>query len=152
MIEASVLDVLVSRATVELARVSVARPPLAKRCDRAVEILAAHAADPRAGVLVAQTRGGVLVGFRVRSQGKDPSRAGRRYSVEASGSWPCNCPDARLGNPARRRGSSLACKHGLAAWSFMRAASGALSPEVERVAAEVSVASLAVAEVSRRAA
>ncbi len=138
MIESSVLDALVSRAAVELARVCVARPALAKRCERAVGILGAHAADPRAGVIVAVLRGGELVGFRVRSQGGDPSRASRRYRVEAKGSWPCSCPDARADARHRRRDASRACKHGLAAWALWRAASGALaSEEVETVMAEL---------------
>ncbi len=134
MIESSVP--LVTRAAVELARVSVLRPELEGRCRRAVEILEAHAASPRSGVIVALLRAGALVGFRVRSQqgalpGADPSRAGRRYRVEARGSWPCSCPDARPHARHRLRDASRACKHALAAWALWRAALAAQEPGPE---------------------
>ena len=110
MIEGSVLDVLVGRAVRELARVSAARPALASRCSRAAGILDRHFADPRSGVIRAQLRGGELAGYLVRGSG------GAVYRVEASGSWRCSCPDHH--GRHRRRGSSRACKHGLAVWAL----------------------------------
>lgn len=143
MTAASVLDVLVPRAAVELARVSVLRPALKERCGRAVEILQAHRVDPRAGVMVARMLGGELVGYRVRSQGNDPSRAGRRYTVEAEGSGQCTCPDARPNARHRRRDPSRACKHALAAWALWRSSSGTSPPEVERIVAQLETRSAA---------
>ena len=129
MIEGSVPDVLVGRAVRELARVSEAKPNLAARCPRASDILERHFADPRAGVIRGQLRGGGLAGYLVRGSG------GAVYRVEASGSWRCSCPDHH--GRHRRRGDSKACKHGLAVWALWRAGSGASSPEVERVVARV---------------
>lgn len=113
MIEGSVLDVLVGRAVGELARVSEAMPDLAARCSRAADILDRHFADPRAGVIRGQLRGGGLAGYLVRGSG------GAVYRVEASGSWRCSCPDHH--GRHRRRGDSKACKHGLAVWALWRA-------------------------------
>ena len=129
MSKRSLLQELADRAAVELARVAAARPALGSRCERAVGILAEHAASPRSGLIRAQFRGGGLVGYLVRGSG------GAVYRVEAKGCWRCSCPDHH--GRHRRRGSSRACKHGLAAWALWRAASGASSPEVERVVAEV---------------
>lgn len=147
MIGSSVLDVLVTRAAVELARVASARPALEKRCGRAVEILATHAEEPRACVIRARSKAGELVGYLVRGS------HGAVYRVEARGSWRCSCPDHH--GRHRRRDSSRACKHGLACWALFRAASGASAPEVERVAAEVSARAadeLAARRSTRRAA
>ena len=60
---------LAESAAVELARVAVARPASASRCERAAGILAEHAAAPRSGVIRAQMRGGELVGYLVRGSG-----------------------------------------------------------------------------------
>lgn len=128
MSKQSVLRELADRAAVELARVAAARPALGSRCERAVGILAEHAAAPRSGRIRAQLRGGELVGYLVRGSG------GAVYRVEAMGSWRCSCPDHH--GRHRRRGTSRACKHGLAVWALWRAASGARVPEVERVMAE----------------
>ena len=114
MIGSSVLDVLVTRAAVELARVSVARPALAQRCERAAGILAEQSSG--GGVIRAQVRGGALVGYLVRGSG------GAVYRVEARGSWRCSCPDHH--GRHRGRDSSRACKHALACWALWRAASG----------------------------
>ena len=129
MIEGSLLDVLVGGAVRELARVSEAKPNLAARCSRAADILDRHFADPRAGVIRAQLRGGGLAGYLVRGSG------GAMYRIEVSGSWRCSCPDHH--GRHRRRGDSKACKHGLAVWALWRAASGASSPEAERIAVRV---------------
>lgn len=128
MIGSSVLDVLVTRAAVELARVSVARPALAQRCERAAGILAEQSGS--GGVIRAQVRGGELVGYLVRGSG------GAVYRVEAKGSWRCSCPDHH-GRHRRRREGSRACKHGLACWALWRAASGAQPPEVLAVVQEI---------------
>ncbi len=114
MIGSSVLDVLVTRAAVELARVSVARPALVQRCERAAGILAEQSGS--GGVIRAQVRGGALVGYLVRGSG------GAVYRVEARGSWRCSCPDHH--GRHRGRDSSRACKHGLACWALWRAACG----------------------------
>ena len=130
MIGSSVLEVLASRASVELGRVAALRPALEKRCERAAGILAEHAAAPRAGRIRAQFRGNELVGYLVRGSG------GAVYRVEAKGSWRCSCPDHH-GWHRRQREGSRACKHGLACWALWRAASGAQSPEVLAVAEEI---------------
>ncbi len=127
MIKASVLDVLVTRAAVELARVSAARPALTARCERAAGILAEQASS--GGVIRAQVRSGGVVGYLVRGAG------GAVYRVEARGSWRCSCPDHH--GRHRRRDSSRACKHGLACRALWRAASGASASEVDGVAAAV---------------
>jgi hypothetical protein len=69
MIRQSVLEVLASRASVELGRVAMVRPALKKRCERAEGILAGHVASPRAGVIRARVRSGELVGYLVRGSG-----------------------------------------------------------------------------------
>jgi hypothetical protein len=130
MIRESVLEVLASRASVELGRVAMVRPALAKRCERAEGILARHVAVPRAGLIRARVRGGELVGYLVRGSG------GAVYRVEAKGSWRCSCPDHH-GRHRRRAEGSRACKHGLACWALWRAASGAQSPEVTAAAEEI---------------
>jgi len=134
------------RAAVELARVAAARPALGSRCERAAGILADHAAAPRSGVVRAQVRGGELVGYLVRGSG------GAVYRVEAKGSWRCSCPDHH--GRHRRRGSSRACKHGLAVWALWRAASAAPSPAVaavvETVEAERSAECMGCRESYRR--
>ena len=122
MIKDSLLEVLATRASVELGRVAMVRPALKKRCERAEGILAGHVAAPRAGVIRARVRGGELVGYLVRGSG------GAVYRVEAKGSWRCSCPDHH-GRHRRRGEGSRACKHGLACWALWRAASGAKSPE-----------------------
>lgn len=135
MIDGSLLDILAGRAVVELARVSAARPELAARCSRAADILERHFTDPRASVLRAQMRGEGLAGYLVRGS------HGAVYRVEARGSWRCSCPDHH--NARRRRGTSKACKHGLAAWALAKAAgwraaatpSATLSTTTGRVAA-----------------
>ena len=129
MIRNSVLEVLAARAGVELGRVAMVRPVLAKRCERAEGILAGHVAAPSADLIRARVRGGELVGYLVRGSG------GAVYRVEAKGSWRCSCPDHH-GRHRRRAEGSRACKHGLACWALWRAASGAQSPEVT-AAAEV---------------
>ena len=129
MIGSSVLEVLVTRASVELGRVVALRPTLEKRCERAVGILAEHSAAPRAGLIRAQVRGGELVGYLVRGSG------GAVYRVEAKGSWRCSCPDHH--GRHRRREGSRACKHGLACWALWRVASGTQPPEVLAVAQEI---------------
>ena len=111
------LQELADRAAVELARVAAARPALGSRCERAVGILANHAAAPRSGVIRAQLRGGELVGYLVRGSG------GAVYRVGSKGSWRCSCPDHH--GRHRRRDSSRACKHALAVWALWRAAVGA---------------------------
>jgi hypothetical protein len=128
MITESVLEVLAARAGVELGRVAMVRPSLAKRCERAEGILAGHVAAPRAGVIRARVRGGELVGYLVQGSGEAVHR------VEAKGSWRCSCPDHH-GRHRRRAEGSRACKHALACWALWRAASGAQSPDVA-VAAE----------------
>lgn len=130
MIKDSLLEVLATRASVELARVATVRPALGKRCERAEGILARHVAAPRAGVIRARVRGGELVGYLVRGSG------GAVYRVEAMGSWRCSCPDHH-GRHRRRAEGSRACKHGLACWALWRAASGAQSPEVTAAAEEL---------------
>jgi hypothetical protein len=130
MIKQSVLEVLASRASVELGRVAAVRPSLEKRCERAEGILARHVAAPRAGVIRARVRGGELVGYLVRGSG------GAVYRVEAKGSWRCSCPDHH-GRHRRGGEGSRACKHGLACWALWRAASGAQSPEVTAAAGEL---------------
>jgi hypothetical protein len=127
MITESVLEVLVSRASVELGRVAMVRPALGKRCERAEGILAGYVASPRAGLIRARVRSGELVGYLVRGSG------GAVYRVEAKGSWRCSCPDHH-GRHRRRAEGSLACKHALACWALWRAASGAQSPEVAAAA------------------
>jgi len=129
MIRESVLDVLASRASVELGRVAMVRPALEKRCERAEGILAGHVSSPLAGVIRARVRSGELVGYLVRGSG------GAVYRVEAKGSWRCSCPDHH-GRHRRRAEGSRACKHALACWALWRAASGAQSPEIA-AAAEV---------------
>ncbi len=130
MSKQSVLQELANRAAVELARVAAARPALSSRCERAVGILAEHAASPRSGLIRAQLRGGELVGYLVRGSG------GAVYRVETKGSWRCSCPDHH-GRHRLLQGSSRACKHGLAAWALWQAAVGAPSPAVAVVEAEV---------------
>ena len=130
MIRKSVLEVLASRASVELGRVAMVRPSLAKRCERAEGILAGHVAAPRTGVIRARVQSGKLVGYLVRGSG------GAVYRVEAKGSWRCSCPDHH-GRHRRRSEGSRACKHALACWALWRAASGAQSPEVTAAAEEV---------------
>ena len=130
MIKDSLLEVLVARASVELARVAAVRPALGKRCERAEGILAGHVASPRAGVIRARVRTGELVGYLVRGSG------GAVYRVEAKGSWRCSCPDHH-GRHRRRSEGSRACKHALACWALWRAASDAQSPEVTAAAEEV---------------
>jgi len=106
-------------------RVPAGRPALGSRCERAAGILAEHAAAPRSGVIRGQLRGGELVGYLVRGSGRAV------YRVEAKGSWRCSCPDHH--GRHRRRGSSRACKHGLAVWALWRAASAAPSEAVAAV-------------------
>ncbi len=130
MIRESVLEVLASRASVELGRVAAVRPALRKRCERAEGILAGHVAAPHAGMIQARVRGGELVGYLVSGSG------GAVYRVEAKGSWRCSCPDHH-GRHRRRSGGSRACKHALACWALWRAASGARSPEVVAAAEEI---------------
>lgn len=125
MSKQSVLQELTDRAAVELARVAAARPVLGSRCERAAGILADHAVAPRSGVIRGQLCGGELIGYLVRGSG------GAVYRVEARGSWRCSCPDHH--GRHRRRGSSRACKHGLAVWALWRAASAALSPAVAAI-------------------
>lgn len=125
MSKQSVLRELADRAAVELARVAAARPALGSRCERAAGILAEHAVAPRSGVIRGQLCGGELVGYLVRGSG------GAVYRVEAKGSWRCSCPDHH--GRHRRRGSSRACKHGLAVWALWRAASVAPSSVVAAV-------------------
>ncbi len=127
MIGSSVLEGLVKHAAVELGRVA-ARPELGSRCERAAAIVARHLEAPRSGVIRAQLRGGELVGYLVRGT------EGAVYRVEAKGSWRCSCPDHH--GRHRRRGSSRACKHGLAVWALWRAA-GAPSPAVLAFEAEI---------------
>src|SRR5687768_2919085 len=129
MIRQSVLEVLASRASVELGRVAMVRPALAKRCERADGILARHVASPRAGVIRARVRTGELVGYLVRGSG------GAVYRVEAKGSWRFSCPDHH-GRHRRRSEGSRACKHALTCWALWRAASGAHSPEATAAAEE----------------
>src|SRR5918993_2897882 len=83
-------------------------------------------AAPRAGVIWARVRNGVLVGYLVR--GSD----GAVYRVEAKGSWRCSCPDHH-GRHRRRSEGSRACKHGLACWALWRAAVGAPVPAFSAV-------------------
>ena len=123
----SLLQELADRAAVELARVAAARPALGSRCERAVGILANHAAAPRSGVIRAQLRGGELVGYLVRGSG------GAVYRVESKGSWRCSCPDHH--GRHRRRDSSRACKHALAVWALWQAAVGAPARTVAAVEA-----------------
>lgn len=123
MIEKSVAEILLSRATVELARVASKKPHLAARCARAAEILARHAMNPRAGIIRGQIRGGQLVGYLVAGSSREV------YRVEAFGKWRCSCPD-------HHRRDAI-CKHGLAAWALHRAASGPPIPAVERVMKDV---------------
>ena len=125
----SLLQELADRAAVELARVAAARPALGSRCERAVGILANHAAAPRSGVIRAQLRGGELVGYLVRGSG------GAVYRVESKGSWRCSCPDHH--GRHRRRDSSRACKHALAVWALRRAAVGAGAPTMAAVKAGI---------------
>lgn len=125
MSKQSVLQELADRAAVELARVAAARPALGSRCERAAGILAEHTVAPRSGVIRGQLCGGELVSYLVRGSG------GAVYRVEARGSWRCSCPDHH--GRHRRRGSSRACKHGLAVWALWRAASAAPSPAVAAV-------------------
>jgi hypothetical protein len=129
MIRDSLLEVLAARAGVELGRVAMVRPALAKRCERAEGILAGHVASPHAGVIRARVRGGELVGYLVRGSG------GAVYRVEAKGSWRCSCPDHHSRHRRRAEGSR-ACKHALACWALWRVASGAQSPEVTAAAEE----------------
>ncbi len=129
MIGSSVLEGLMDRAAVELARVAEARPALASRCERAVGILSEHAARPEATFIRAQFRGGELVGYLVRGSNRAV------YRVEAWGSWRCSCPDHH--GRHRRRDSSRACKHGLACWALWRAAQAPADAEVERVLAQI---------------
>ena len=129
MSKQSVLQELTDRATVELARVAAARPALGSRCERAVGILAGHAAAPRSGAIRAQLRGGELTGYLVRGAG------GAVYRVEAKGSWLCPCPDHQ--GRHRRRSGSRACTHALAVWALWRAAVGAPAPAVVAVEAQI---------------
>jgi hypothetical protein len=122
MIKDSLLEVLATRASVELGRVAMVRPVLKKRCERAEGILARHVAEPRAGLIRVRVRSGELVGYLVRGSG------GTVYRVEAKGSWRCSCPDHH-GRHRQRGEGSRACKHALACWALWRAASGAQSPE-----------------------
>jgi hypothetical protein len=122
----SVLQEIADRAAVKLARVAVARPALAKRCDRAAGILAKHVVSPRQGLIRAQLHGGELVGYLVRGSG------GAVYRVEAKGSWRCSCPDHH-GRHRRLSEGSRACKHGLACWALWRAAVGPPVPAVSAV-------------------
>jgi len=132
MIGSSVLDVLVTRASVELGRVAALRPALGSRCERAAGILAEHAAAPRAGLIRARFRGGEIVGYLVRGSG------GAVYRVETKGSWRCSCPDHHgRHRQLRSREGSRACKHGLACWVLWRAASGTQPPEVLAVVQEI---------------
>lgn len=78
-----------------------------------------------------QRRGGELVGYLVRGSG------GAVYRVEARGSWRCSCPDHH-GRHRGGRGSSRACKHGLAVWALWRAAAGG-SPAALAVETEIGV-------------
>ena len=126
----SLLQELADRAAVELARVAAARPALGSRCERAVGILANHAAAPRSGVIRAQLRGGELVGYLVRGSG------GAVYRVESKGSWRCSCPDHH-GRHRLLQDSSRACKHALAVWALWRAAVGAGAPTVAAVEAGI---------------
>jgi hypothetical protein len=130
MIKQSVLEVLAARASVELRRVAMVRPALAKRCERAEGILAEHVAEPHASLIRARVRSGELVGYLVRGSG------GAVYRVEANGSWRCSCPDHH-GRHRRRAEGSRACKHALACWALWRTASGAHSPEVVVAAEEI---------------
>lgn len=130
MSKGSVLQELANRAAVELARVVAARPALGSRCERAVGILAKHAAAPRSGAIRAQLRGGELIGYLVRGSG------GAVYRVEAKGSWRCSCPDHH-GRHRRRREGSRACKHALAVWALWRAAMGTPSPAVAAAEARI---------------
>ncbi len=129
MIRESVLEVLATRASVELGRVATVRPALKKRCERAEGILAGHVSSPHAGMIRARVRSGELVGYLVRGSG------GAVYRVEAKGSWRCSCPDHH--GRHRRRDSSRACKHGLACWALWRAAVGAPVPAVVAVETEI---------------
>jgi hypothetical protein len=130
LITESVLEVLASRASVELGRVAAVWPSLEKRCARAEGILAGHVASPRASVIRARVRSGELVGYLVRGSG------GAVYRVEAKGSWRCSCPDHH-GRHRRRAEGSWACKHALACWALWRAASGTQSPEAMTGVAEL---------------
>jgi hypothetical protein len=130
MIKQSVLEVLATRASVELGRVAMVRPALEKRCERAEGILAGHVAAPSEGLIRVRLRSGELVGYLVRGSG------GAVYRVEAKGSWRCSCPDHH-GRHRRRTEGSRACKHGLACLALWRTASGAQSPEVVATAEEV---------------
>jgi hypothetical protein len=129
IIRESVLEVLASRAGVELGRVAMVRPALAKRCERAEGILAGHVAASRAGLIRARVHGGELVGYLMSGSG------GAVYRVEAKGSWRCSCPDHH--GRHRRRDSSRACKHGLACWALWRAAVGAPVSAVVAVETEI---------------
>ncbi len=130
MIKVSVLEVLATRASVELGRVATVRPALKKRCERAEGILAGHVSSPHAGMIRARVRSGELVGYLVSGSG------GAVYRVEAKGSWRCSCPDHH-GRHRRRAEGSRACKHALACWALWRAASGAQSPEAMARVAEL---------------
>jgi hypothetical protein len=130
IIRESVLEVLASRAGVELGRVAMVRPALAKRCERAEGILAGHVAASRAGLIRARVHGGELVGYLMSGSG------GAVYRVEAKGSWRCSCPDHHDRHRRRAEGSR-ACKHALACWALWQAASGAQSPEDAAAAGEL---------------
>jgi len=130
MIKGSVLEVLASRASVELGRVAAIRPALGKRCERAEGILAGHVAAPHAGLIRVRIRGNELVGYLVSGSG------GAVYRVEAKGSWRCSCPDHH-GRHRRRTEGSRACKHALACWALWRAASVTRSPEAMARVAEI---------------
>ena len=130
MIKDSLLEVLATRASVELARVATVRPALGKRCERAEGILARHVAAPRAGVIRARVRGGELVGYLVRGSG------GAVYRVEAKGSWRCSCPDH---HGRHRRGARA---HGRASTGWRAGRSGGRlrghsPPEVTAAAEEL---------------
>src|SRR5215204_382292 len=79
LIRNSVLEVLAARAGVELGRVAMVRPALAKRCERAEGILLGHVAAPQASLIRARIQGGELVGYLVSGSG------GAVYRVEAKG-------------------------------------------------------------------
>lgn len=116
--EKNVAEILASRAAVELLRVISERPHLARRCEKAAEILADHARHRGARIIRAQVRGGKLVGYLVSGSRRQV------YRIEASGKWRCSCPDYH------RR--DAVCKHGLAAWALHRAASRVEYPKESR--------------------
>lgn len=116
MSKPTLAEILASRAAIELARVSIRKPHLTQRSERAAAILTIHARNPRAGAIRAQMRSGKLVAYLVAGS------SGQVYRVKASGHWPCSCPDHHY--------SGTACKHALAVWSLWRADRGPSSPAV----------------------